>query len=259
MMEDVALGPARILLVDDEEGLRITLAANLELEGHTVLEAANGEEALRLLGEHPVDVVLSDMRMPGLHGVDLLRRIKQARPDMPVVLMTAFTAEELVEDALAEGAFTVLPKPFDVAHALDTILRAARAPQVLVVDDTEPVARAMVRALSTVGLRARAVYSGEEALTWLRSGDFDVCVLDLVMPEMSGPELVAKVKAADLSVAVIAMSGHVVPELLRKVAAQGAVVCMTKPVPLRELVQAIARVRGQPRVQGPAGPPGVRN
>ena len=58
-----------------------------------------------------MDVVLSDMRMPGLHGVDLLRRIKQARPDMPVVLMTAFTAEELVEDALAEGAFTVLPNP----------------------------------------------------------------------------------------------------------------------------------------------------
>nr|WP_225937713.1 response regulator [Myxococcus sp. RHSTA-1-4] len=253
-MEEVEVVPARILLVDDEESLRITLAANLELEGHTVLEAASAEDALKLLSEQSVDVVLTDIRMPGLHGVDLLRRIKQDRPDMPVVLMTAFTAEELVDDALAEGAFTVLPKPFDVAHALDTILRAVRAPQILVVDDTEPVARAMVRALSTVGLRARAVYSGEEALTSLRSGLYDVCVLDLVMPEMSGPELVTKVREADLSVAVIAMSGHVVPEMLRRVAAQGAVVCMTKPVPLRELVQAIARVRGQPR-----GPAGARN
>ncbi|NMO14506.1 response regulator [Pyxidicoccus fallax] len=246
--------PARILLVDDEESLRITLAANLELEGHTVLEAASAEDALKVLSEHSVDVVLTDIRMPGLHGVDLLRRIKQDRPDMPVVLMTAFTAEELVDDALAEGAFTVLPKPFDVAHALDTILRAVRAPQILVVDDTEKVAQAMVRALSTVGLRAKAVYSGEEALSSLRSGSYDVCVLDLVMPEMSGPELVTKVREADLSVAVIAMSGHVVPEMLRRVAAQGAVVCMTKPVPLRELVQAIARVRGQPR-----GPAGARN
>ncbi|WP_426756548.1 response regulator [Myxococcus sp. Y35] len=247
MMEDVAVAPARILLVDDEESLRITLAANLELEGHTVLEAANGEEALRLLEHQSVDVVLTDIRMPGLHGVELLRRIKQERPDMPVVLMTAFTAEELVDDALAEGAFTVLPKPFDVTHALDTVLRAARAPQVLVVDDTEQVARGMVRALSTVGLRARAVYSGEEALASLRSGEYDVCVLDLVMPEMSGPELVSKVRAANLSVAIIAVSGHVVPEMLRRVAAQGAVVCMTKPVPLRELVQAIARVRGRPQ------------
>ncbi|WP_211193772.1 response regulator [Pyxidicoccus fallax] len=253
-MEEVAVVPARILLVDDEESLRITLAANLELEGHTVLEAASAEDALKVLSEHSVDVVLTDIRMPGLHGVDLLRRIKQDRPDMPVVLMTAFTAEELVDDALAEGAFTVLPKPFDVAHALDTILRAVRAPQILVVDDTEKVAQAMVRALSTVGLRAKAVYSGEEALSSLRSGSYDVCVLDLVMPEMSGPELVTKVREADLSVAVIAMSGHVVPEMLRRVAAQGAVVCMTKPVPLRELVQAIARVRGQPR-----GPAGARN
>ena len=253
-MEEVAVGPARILLVDDEESLRITLAANLELEGHTVLEACSGEDALRVLSEHQVDVVRTDIRMPGLHGVELLRRIKQERPDMPVVLMTAFTAEELVDDALAEGAFTVLPKPFDVAHALDTVLRAVRAPQVLVVDDTEKVAQAMVRALSTVGLRARAVYSGEEALTSLRSGAFDVCVLDLVMPEMSGPELVKKVREAALSVAVIAVSGHVVPEMLRVVAAQGAVVCMTKPVPLRELVQAIARVRGRPQ-----GPFGARN
>jgi DNA-binding NtrC family response regulator len=253
-MEEVAVVSARILLVDDEESLRITLAANLELEGHTVLEAASAEDALKLLSEQPVDVVLTDIRMPGLHGVELLRRIKRDRPDMPVVLMTAFTAEELVDDALAEGAFTVLPKPFDVAHALDTILRAVRAPQILVVDDTEPVARGLVRSLSTVGLRAKAVYSGEEALTSLRSGAYDVCVLDLVMPEMSGPELVTKVREADLSVAVIAMSGHVVPEMLRRVAAQGAVVCMTKPVPLRELVQAIARVRGQPR-----GPAGARN
>lgn len=67
------------------------------------------------------------------------------------------------------------------------------------------------------------------------------------MPEMSGPELVSKVRAANLSVAIIAVSGHVVPEMLRRVAAQGAVVCMTKPVPLRELVQAIARVRGRPQ------------
>ncbi len=241
------MGSARILLVDDEESLRITLAANLELEGHTVLEASSGEDALRVLGEHPVDVVLTDIRMPGLHGVELLRRIKQERPDLPVVLMTAFTAEELVDDALAGGAFTVLPKPFDVAHALDTVLRAVRAPQVLLVDDEEQVARGLVRQLSTVGLRARAVYSGEEALASLRSGAFDVCVLDLVMPEMSGPELVAKVRAADLSVAVIAVSGHVVPEMQRRVAAQGAVMCMTKPVPLRELVQAIARVRGRPQ------------
>jgi DNA-binding NtrC family response regulator len=162
--------------------------------------------------------------------VELLRRIKQDRPDMPVVLMTAFTAEELVDDALAEGAFTVLPKPFDVAHALDTVLRAVQAPQVLLVDDEPQVAKGMVRQLSTVHLRARAVYSGEEALDSLRSGGFDVCVLDLVMPTMSGPELVKRVREAAMSVAVIAVSGHDVPEMLR-------------------LVQAIARVRGRP--QGP--------
>ena len=131
--------------------MRVTLAANLELEGHEVAEAATGEEALRLVRERPVDVVLTDIRMPGLHGVELYRHLRRERPGLPVVLMTAFAQESLVEDALAEGVFTVLHKPFDVAHLLATLRRAALAPEVLVVDDSQEVAEATVEGLRLCG------------------------------------------------------------------------------------------------------------
>lgn len=243
------MSAARILVVDDEESLRITLAGNLELDGHAVVEASTGEEALLRVREHPVDVVLADIRMPGLHGVELYRHLKRERPGLPVVLMTAFAQESLVSDALAEGVFTVLPKPFDVAHLMATLRRAASRPQVLVVDDSCEVAEATVEGLRLCGVSSEAVYDGDMAVARMRGGNFDVCVVDLVMPGMTGPEVVGKLRGAELPVAIIAVSGHDVPEMMRQVAALGDVACMRKPISIRELTQTIARTRGRPLVR----------
>jgi CheY-like chemotaxis protein len=240
---------ACILVVDDEESLRITLAGNLELEGHQVVEASTGEEALGLVRQRPVDVVLADIRMPGLHGVELYRHLRRERPGLPVVLMTAFAHESLVSDALAEGVFTVLPKPFDMAHLVATLRRAASRPQVLVVDDSREVAEATVEGLRLCGVSSEAVYDGDMAVARMRGGNFDVCVVDLVMPGMTGPEVVGKLRGAGLPVAIIAVSGHDVPEMMRQVAALGDVACMRKPISIRELAQTIARTRGRPLVR----------
>ncbi|MFL5350829.1 MAG: response regulator [Hyalangium sp.] len=239
------MSTARILVVDDEESMRITLAGNLELEGYEVVEACSGDEALRLSRERPVDVVLADIRMPGLHGVDLYRHLRRAQPGLPVVLMTAFAQESLVEDALAEGVFTVLHKPFDVEHLLRTLRRAARTPEVLVVDDVREVAEVTVEGLRLCGLRAQAVYDGDEAVARMRTGKIDVCVVDLVMPGMTGPQVVEKLRGAGQPVAFIAVSGHEVPDMMRQVAALGDVSCMRKPISIRELAQTIARARGR--------------
>ncbi len=239
------MSTARILVVDDEESMRITLAANLELEGHEVVEAATGEEALQRVRERPVDVVLADIRMPGLHGVELNRHLRREQPGLPVVLMTAFAQESLVEDALAEGVFTVLHKPFDVAHLLRTLRQAARTPEVLVVDDTPEVAEATVEGLRLCGVRAQAVYDGDAAVERMRSGSIDVCVVDLVMPGMTGPQVVERMRSAGQPVSVIAVSGHEVPEMMRQVASLGDVSCMRKPISIRELAQTIARTRGR--------------
>jgi CheY-like chemotaxis protein len=235
----------RILVVDDEESMRITLAANLELEGHEVVEASSGEEALRLVREQPVDVVLTDIRMPGLNGVELYRHIRRERPGLPVVLMTAFAEESLVEDALAEGVFTVLHKPFDVAHLLRTLRHAATTPEVLVVDDLKEVAEVTVEGLRLCGVRAQAVYDGDAAVERLRTGSIDVCVVDLVMPGMTGPQVVERLRVAGRPVAFIAVSGHDVPDMMRQVASLGDVACMRKPISIRELAQTIARTRGR--------------
>src|SRR4051812_36265517 len=116
----------RLLLVDDEESLRITLAANLEMSGFEIIEAENGQRALEIVKEREVDLVLTDIRMPGLNGIQLFSAIKQVRPDMPVILMTAFAVEGHVQGAVLQGAFTVLPKPFDVDDMAKILLRAVK-------------------------------------------------------------------------------------------------------------------------------------
>jgi CheY-like chemotaxis protein len=235
----------RVLLVDDEGPLRVTLAANLELEGFEVIEAASGEEALDLAERKPFDLVLTDIRMPGMSGVDLFRALRKRDVKAPVVLMTAFALEGLIQEALGEGAFTILPKPFEVAHVVRTLSRAAREPLVLVVDDTASVTTSTVEALRATGIRCEPASSGEEALRLVGERDIDVCVVDMVLPTMSGSDVVEQLRREHPEVTLIAVSGHQVPEMIRKVLSLGADTFLNKPFAFPELIRAIAHARGR--------------
>jgi DNA-binding response OmpR family regulator len=127
----------RILVVDDDEDIRLLLRYELSPEGHEVLEAANGEEALALLAAQPVDLVLLDIMMPVLDGWDVLRRVEpESAP--PIVVITALSSDSdrHVGELLELGALDVIAKPFTP----DWLLRLVEA--VLLVD---PVERAEYR------------------------------------------------------------------------------------------------------------------
>jgi DNA-binding NtrC family response regulator len=235
----------RILLVDDEGSLRVTLAANLELDGFQVVEAESGERALELLRDGAFDLMLSDIRMPGISGAELFQRARKIHPEMPVVLMTAFALEEVVRGALREGVFAVVAKPFDVGHVSRMALRALAKPVVLVIDDREEEARSTAEALRALGLRAEAAGNGDSALQQLLDAPIDVCIVDLVMPGMSGAALVEKLRAAHPDVTAIVVSGYAVPEMMNRAAAEGAFACLRKPVLPQDLAQVVAEARGR--------------
>ena len=234
----------RVLVVDDEAGLRLTIAANLELEGFEIVEAESGQQALELIAKQPFDLVLSDIRMPGMNGVELFRRVRALYPDIPIVLMTAFALEGLVQEALREGAFTVLPKPFEIDHLVRAISTASRSPIVLIVDDVEQVAESTAAALTELGVRAKAVFDGKTAIEAARTGDFDVCVVDMVMPGLTGPEVIDRIRTLDPRIVFVAVSGHDVREMFRK-ASLTVDSFLRKPVDPGDLMQAIAKGRGR--------------
>ena len=116
----------RILIADDEETARKSLATILGEDGYEVRAAADGEEALRLVAEESPDILLTDLRMPGMDGNELLTRVARAYPEVAVVVMTAYGTIRSAVEALREGAEDYLTKPIDVEeleHLLDRILQ----------------------------------------------------------------------------------------------------------------------------------------
>ncbi len=119
----------RILIVDDEPLKRITLQIELTEEGYEVYEAADAETARRIFASKPVDLVVSDVRMPGMNGLDLVTCLKQQNPDVPIILMTAYATVDMAVQAIKRGACDYLTKPFttqELLARLDPLLTSRR-------------------------------------------------------------------------------------------------------------------------------------
>src|SRR5512146_3030342 len=102
---------ARILVADDEAGLREFITDSLELDDHTVVAAKDGREAARLLDERGFDLVLTDLKMPGLDGLSILRKVRAEQPETEVIVMTAHGTVDNAVEAMKLGAFEYLQKP----------------------------------------------------------------------------------------------------------------------------------------------------
>ena len=104
---------SNLLIVDDELGMRQFLTHLFQREGHTVRVAENGRKAMTLLREEPADLIISDVRMPDMGGIELLRAARELLPEVEVVMMTAFANVETAREAFLLGAYDFVQKPFD--------------------------------------------------------------------------------------------------------------------------------------------------
>ena len=117
--------PVRILVADDEPNLRRVLGAILSRDGYEVINASDGAEAIALADEG-VDVVITDLRMPKLDGMEVLRRMVADHPDVPVIMITAHGSVDSAVEAVKLGAFDYLEKPFEQEHIRQIVAKAVR-------------------------------------------------------------------------------------------------------------------------------------
>lgn len=122
---------SNLLIVDDESGIRQLLTVVFEREKHSVRTAENGRVALSLLQKEPADLILSDVKMPDMNGIELLRAARELTPDVAVIMMTAFATVETAREAFKLGADDFVQKPFDVDE-LKLIIAKALEKQTLV-------------------------------------------------------------------------------------------------------------------------------
>lgn len=140
---------ANILIIDDEKSIRKTLSEILSYEGYKIDEAGDGEEGLKKFSDKPYDVVLCDIKMPKLDGIEFLDRSKEINPDVPVIMISGHGNVDTAVEAVKKGAFDYISKPPDLNRLLIT-LRNALDKQSLVTE-TKVLKRKVGKALEMVG------------------------------------------------------------------------------------------------------------
>lgn len=140
---------ANILIIDDEKSIRKTLTEILNYEGYKIEEAVDGEEGLKMFSEKPFDLVLCDIKMPKLDGIEFLERSRDINPDVPVIMISGHGNIDTAVEAVKKGAFDYISKPPDLNRLLIT-LRNALDKQSLV-KETKVLKRKVGKALEMVG------------------------------------------------------------------------------------------------------------
>jgi len=218
-----------VLVVDDLRSIRLTLGGILEDEGYNVVLAENGYQAIEAAKKAPFDLVFMDIKMPGINGVQTFREIKKVNPEAVVIMMTAYSVEDLIKEALEEGAYAVVYKPFDIEKIVSIIESALQKTLILVVDDSFSDRETLKAILEEKGYSVVTAGTGGEALARVRDKRFDIIFLDVKLPDIDGVDFFEQVKAIDTDVAVIMMTGYSETELMQKVISQGAYTCIYKP------------------------------
>jgi len=113
----------RVMVVDDQVGIRALLAEVVKQQDFQVVLAGNAREAIAKFSEDPPDLILLDDKLPGMSGLELLRKIRETHPHLPVVLMTAYGERDIEEEAKRLGVHAFLAKPFDIEHLKELLDR----------------------------------------------------------------------------------------------------------------------------------------
>jgi DNA-binding NtrC family response regulator len=249
--------PAKTVLVaDDDADLRSTLAEYFALHGFEVLEASNGLEALLHVKRRRPGVIVLDLAMPRLGGLDALKRIAAFDPAAAVIVVSGAVDEQTRRAALALGARAVMDKPIALPALLEALRGApaavpatdappAAAPvpetgaDVLVVDDDADVRAVLEEFLTLRGHTVRSEADGAAALRAIATRVPAVILLDIEMPGLHGIDALPAIRALAPATAVIMISGVDDTNLARLALARGAFDYIVKPPDLGYLAQSL--------------------
>ncbi|MDH5661408.1 MAG: response regulator [Elusimicrobiota bacterium] len=235
-----------ILIVDDEIDLLETLGDIFESKGYNVTMVEDGNKAIELLRKKYFDIILMDLKMPGISGVESFKEVKNLHPSAAIIMMTAGSVKEEIREAVGAGVDAVVDKPFNVKKLVATIESILERPLILVVDDRGEDRETLRDILVDRNYRAFVAKNGYEAIDIVRKSDFDIILLDIRMPGMDGMEVLEVVKEIKPDIGVVMMTGYSSEGLAGKSLKKGAYTCLYKPfLDMEKLLRVIEEVQAQ--------------
>ena len=235
----------KILVVDDDRRMVKTICDILRVKGYDATAAYSGEEAVAQVKAADPGCVLMDIKMPGMSGVETLRLIKAAAPELPVVLMSAYATDEQAREAKRLGAFGVLTKPIDFQQVLTFLSLLRREESILVVDDDPAFSRTLKDILQARDYRVVTEADPGRVLGHMERDDQLVVVLDLKLGTASGLEVLKTIRGRYPDKPVVLVTGYR-DEMAASIESSlgiGAYTCLYKPLAMDELLGIFAEIR----------------
>ncbi len=235
----------KILVVDDDRRIVKTTCDILKIKGHEPVAAYTGEEGIEKVNNEAPDCVLMDIKMPGINGVEAMKRMKEANPSLPIILATAYATEELLAEAREKGAYAVLSKPLNFQMILSFLSLLTKEESILVVDDDPAFCRTLKDVLAMRGFQVETETEPDHVMSHL-AGEYRLAVvLDLKLGKVNGADVLKEIRAKYPTKPVVLMTGYreemaVSIEKGRKI---GAYTCLYKPFEMDALFQVIEEIR----------------
>jgi two-component system response regulator HydG len=233
-----------VLVVDDDQRMAKTLADILKAKEYQAETAHSGAEALEKMAETAFACVLSDIKMPGVNGVELYQAIKASQPDLPVVLMTAYSDDSLVREGLEKGAVAALTKPLDIGMLLGFLSFLRQERSVVIVDDDDDFCRTLGDILRARGFAATHIADPHQVMEGFEA-EGDVVLLDMKLNTINGLDVLRTIREQYPRLPVILVTGYreEMAPAIEAALELNAYTCLYKPVEIENLLEVLSQVR----------------
>ncbi len=235
----------RVLVVDDDISFAESLTDILTEKGYIAVAVNSGEEALEKIKKRPFDVVLMDVKMPVMDGMQTFKEIKKLDRSTTVIMMTAYSMDDLVHDALKEGAYGVLRKPLDIEQVIRRIeISKAGGSLTMIVDDDPNIRTSLKDILEEKGYVATVAADGKEAIAIAKERPEDIVIIDMQLPFLNGLETFSELKKINPEIRAIIITAYKeeMKDLVEQALAGGAYACIYKPFDPQKIVEMVEEI-----------------
>ncbi len=240
----------KILVVDDDRYLLDLLIETLKTIGYDATGVTSAEEALQHLESASVQLVITDIRMPGMDGVEFARRVKSSRPELPVIFITGVFNSSVLRKVEAEG---FLAKPFrinQVEELIEEVMANAQiadnqggSDRILVVDDDEAFRQMLMESLKLSGYQPVGASNSQDALSIMEKKPVNAVITDVRMPGMDGITLAGYIKERWPGTPVIMITGYIPAEHEAPLDAEIADGFLMKPFKIDSITELLESLR----------------
>jgi CheY-like chemotaxis protein len=231
----------RILIVDDEADTCANLSDIFADLGYQVDTANDGFAALELVKTHSYDLALLDLRMPGMDGLELYRRIREISAGTVAIVVTAYASSDTAKSARAAGAWQVLPKPVNIGTLLNLVGEALDTPLILVVDDDGDLCENLWDLMRERGYRVHVAHDISDAERAIQEHAFHVVLIDMKLPSGDGSQVLRLLRQKDPLARTVIITGFAseMESRVQEALTAGANAVCYKPFDVEKLLSTV--------------------